>query len=181
MEVKNIQNTPNFTAKYHIKGGAKEFQKIKNAFLPLYTKTKMDPAIAVNPDELFRRSLRDTVSEIAKGEGYAISWLVSNAANHGIALNVNDSNDIFVFTGKDVLGLKNVLKKSDSFSQKIKNSFTTLNEITKCVFQGLPEHLITTKACMARVEAYEKPFYAFAQENCKKLQSVDELRKELLR
>lgn len=106
---------PNFTSRIFLKVPTESVAKLKEEVLPSY-QYLLNKDIAILDITNLERKQRNFITEIyADKMGYSKSWLEANAKNHGFNPNPpQETNDIFILTGKDIQKVKTYIKKESS-------------------------------------------------------------------
>lgn len=180
MQITNTPNYTNFNGRFILKGDTKTYEMLHNKVLPLFHHVNPNKEVGVlNSDNMFKQFLELFVQKTADKTGYSKQWVVQNAEQHGIKINLNDRNDIFVFSGNDLSDVGNFFNKKTGHKEKLKNYVREIKNLFNPKAQ-YPEHLSEIQFLNKELQQAETDFYRFVQEkNCKKVNSINELLFEL--
>lgn len=179
MQVMNInQTTPqsqSFKGRYILNGDEKVFAKLKDEVLMrIGQQCSRKTVAALQIDDVYRRTFLSFADSLAQHLGYSRSWLLQNAKNHNLELNLDRKNEIIVMTGNDVVDLLKYIKKDVGEKEKFKR-FLTLFKI-QWKYKSLPPYLRELCFANSTKTTAEQKFYDFVnQKQCEKLNSIEDL------
>lgn len=136
MEIRNINNTPNFTGIYKLPKADPETLRFVANELPRFAQCTNTASYAFNGrhpiDGTAVKVIKEVVEECRR---YSYDWLTQNAQRYGITLPMSDTPDLWVITGKD----KNVLEKYFSEATKLRKENTSFWNRLKRLFVSTDE------------------------------------------
>lgn len=180
MQISNTPQNTNFQGRYWIKGDNNTVKELREKVVPLIHSLNPQKRVAViSVDDVFKETLSSVVDKAAELSGYGPAWILQNAKKYGINVNLNNRNDIFVFSGNDLSEFAKITKKKKSFAASVGNFFSSAR-IALSSF-GLPKHLRMLNTFNTQIAKEERDVYKFAQNGCKKVDDIDEIIYHLVR
>ena len=175
MKITSTPQNQHFTGCFVIKDTGATYERLQRQLLPTFNIVAPKiPVIAIKPDNIFNSFLSNAVDKVAAKTGYGANWLVQNASRNGININMEPTNDIFIFSGKEFGEMWKFMHKKNSFKSKFVNFWNDLKEFK--IYRNFPPHLREIGFVNKHVNIAKDQFYNFtAQQNCKKVDSLSEL------
>ena len=174
MQISNTPQNTNFQGRYWIKGDNNTVKELREKVVPLVHSLNPQKRIAViSVDDVFKETLSSVVDKAAELSGYGPAWILQNAKKHGVDVNLNDRNDIFIFSGNDLSEFAQITKKKKSLTASVGKIFSSAGIFLSSL--GLPSHLRMLNTFNTQISKEERNVYKFAQNGCKKVNDIDEL------
>lgn len=180
MKITSTPQQQQFNGCYVMKDTANAYKRFISEAAPgLRLIAPHHPILAVKEDLIFNAVLSERLAAIAGKTGYGRDWLIGNAAQHGVHINLEPSNDVYVFSGKDCGEVIKFNKSKNSLREK----FAQFCHDVKIFRQSreLPPHLREVDYVNRKINLARDDFHNFAQsKNCKKVNGLSELMVELI-
>ena len=175
MKITSTPQQQQFTGCYVLKDTQNAYKTIVNEIMPTFRiLAPHHPVFAVKEDLIFNNTLSDRLSRIAAKTGYSQDWLVSNARQHGVKVNLDPTEDVYVFTGKDFGEVFKYMKSKNSLLEKFRQVRHDIKIFRQS--RNLPNYLREVDYVNRKIGLARDDFRDFTQKrNCEKVSGLPEL------
>ena len=161
-----MTNNISFTGIYKLPFNEKNLKEVSQYAIPMYKYLRRDAAVLFPGETPNKCVIDECLKQLAEKSGGSKEWLIMNAKNHNLNVDLFENNVFHVISGEsDILQytdyLKKRLNKKLTLQEKIKKLFSKKEKYD--IRKELPDHLNVLRHLLNTLKKENDDFAEFAK------------------